>query len=482
MADIEVTLGARNEASQVLKDFQSQVGQTAQQIEFSFRGLAQLAGATAAVVALVEAGRAIYSLATNSVQAFDDVNRSALKLSETLDLIPNAAANAGDELRKTANELERVTNVDASRIMEQMSQALRRGADPAQLEDMSEAALGLARVFDRDLSSAMRMVEAATNGNFDAFAGLIPAIATMATEEEKLAAVSKLAEQGLRNKAESARHATEAGEAFNVAAKNLYETLGALLAPIRDVVYRGFVLVSDYIVSQLKPTMEDFENTIQSIRDSVNNAAAGIAEGFVTGCTIAETAVLRFEDVIQASFSSILLQIARLSNDTIFRMQEMAMQASWVVENIGAITAVVAMGKTTFAEAFQDMPRLSDDYGQRMRESLEASMNEAASRLGEDFATRLQGNLDALKDAFQLDFEINLKPGRGAAGVSQIRDTLRDLQAFESRVLTRGPSQGPLDKIAENTAKMVVEQQRTASAIEGLDVSPSTEINLQEVR
>ena len=54
MADIEVTLGARNEASQVLKDFQSQVGQTAQQIEFSFRGLAQLAGATAAVVALVE--------------------------------------------------------------------------------------------------------------------------------------------------------------------------------------------------------------------------------------------------------------------------------------------------------------------------------------------------------------------------------------------------------------------------------------------
>ena len=63
-----------------------------------------------------------------------------------------------------------------------------------------------------------------------------------------------------------------------------------------------------------------------------------------------------------------------------------------------------------------------------------------------------------------------------------MRDTLRDLQAFESRVLTRGPSQGPLDKIAENTAKMVVEQQRTASAIEGLDVSPGAEINLQEVR
>jgi hypothetical protein len=63
-----------------------------------------------------------------------------------------------------------------------------------------------------------------------------------------------------------------------------------------------------------------------------------------------------------------------------------------------------------------------------------------------------------------------------------MRDTLRDLQAFESRVLTRGPTQGPLDKIAENTAQMVKEQQRTASAVEGLDISPSTEINLQEVR
>ena len=54
MADIEVTLGAKNEASQVLRNFQAEVTNTAQSIEFSFRGLAQLAGATAAVVALVD--------------------------------------------------------------------------------------------------------------------------------------------------------------------------------------------------------------------------------------------------------------------------------------------------------------------------------------------------------------------------------------------------------------------------------------------
>jgi hypothetical protein len=72
MADVEVTLGAKNEASAVLRQFSSEVTQTAQQVEFSIRGLAQLAGVTAAVIAIVEAGRAVVGFASASVAAFDD--------------------------------------------------------------------------------------------------------------------------------------------------------------------------------------------------------------------------------------------------------------------------------------------------------------------------------------------------------------------------------------------------------------------------
>ena len=90
MADVEVTLGAKNEASAVLRQFSSEVTQTAQQVEFSIRGLAQLAGVTAAVIGIVEAGRAIVGFASASVAAFDDLNRSSIKLAETVALIPGA--------------------------------------------------------------------------------------------------------------------------------------------------------------------------------------------------------------------------------------------------------------------------------------------------------------------------------------------------------------------------------------------------------
>ena len=79
MADLEVTLGARNEASEVLKRFQQDFQSTAQNVQFSIRGLGQLVGVTAVAVGLVESAKAIAGFASNSVTAFDDVNRSAIR-------------------------------------------------------------------------------------------------------------------------------------------------------------------------------------------------------------------------------------------------------------------------------------------------------------------------------------------------------------------------------------------------------------------
>ena len=481
MADIEVTLGAKNEASQVLRNFQAEVTNTAQSIKFSFRGLAQLAGATAAVVALVEAGRALATFTSESISAFDAQNKAAIRLGETLELIPGQAANASSELRKTATELERITNVESTEILESMTGALRRGADPTQLDEMSEAAIGLARVFDRDLAGGMRLVEEATKGNFDAFVGLIPNIESMATNSERLAAVEKLAEAGLTNKAKAARDAIEASDALHVSTKRLYETVGELLAPIRDVIYNGFTLFFDFLTNQMNPAMDDFDATVKRVRDSVSDLGMQIAEAFVTGFTIAEVVVTRFEDVLDSAAASILLSVTRITNDITFTIKQLALEISWIVENIGAITAVVAMGKTTFAEAFQDMPSLGEREITENERSLQAVLDEAAGRLGVDFAEKLQERLDQLKKGFDFKAEIDLQERPGSKGKGLL-DTLRELQAFESRVLTRGPGSSPIDKIVENTAKMVEEQKSTRTAIEGLDVSPSTNVNFEEVR
>ena len=480
MADLEVTLGAKNEASQVLRDFQAQIGQTAQSVEFSIRGLAQLAGVTAGVVAIVEAGKAITAFTRESVSSFDAQNKASIRLAETLALIPGQAKDASAELRKTASDLERLTNVESTKITGVMTDALRRGADPAQLGEMSEAAIGLARVFDRDLATSMRMVEDATKGNFDAFAGLIPGIQSLATNSEKLAAVERLAEAGLTNKARAARDAIEASDALHIATKRLYETVGELLAPIRDVVYNGLTLFFDFLTGQMNPAMEDFDATVQRVKDSVTDLGMRIAEAFVTGFTIAETVVTQFEAVLDAAAASILLSMTAIANDTVHSIKEMAMQTAWLVENIGAISAVVAMGKTTFAEAFQDMPSLGERELTDNEKSLQALVEESAGRLGIDFATKLQERLDQLKKGFDFKANINLeeKPGTGQG----LRDTLRDLQAFESRVMTRGPASSPIDKLVQNTA----EATKLLSSIDGTlkspSESPSEQFQLQEIR
>jgi len=479
MADIEVTLGAKNEASQVLRDFQAQVGQTAQSVEFSFRGLAQLAGATAAVVALVESARALFTFTSASIAAFDQTNRSAIKLQETLSVIPGTAADAGNELRKTAESLEGITNIDAGKIIETMTGALRRGADPKQIDEMAVAAIGLARVFDRDLSSAMRLVEQATEGNFDAFRGLIPGIESMATNSEKLAAVEKLAETGLNNKAKAARDALEASEALAMSTNKLYKTVGELLAPIRDVVYRGFTIFFDFITNQLNPSMEAFDETVNMVKQTVEGFAMSIATAFVTGFTIAETAIQNFGDILKLMVDSATLQIIRLSQDVPHMFQEMAMQMSWFIENIGAITAVVAMGKTTFAEAFQDMPTLGERTVTETEIALQAAIDDAAGNLVEGYAEKLKERLEQLRKGFDFKAEIDIKekPGTGKG----LLDTLRDLQAFESRVLTRGPGTSPIDKLVQNTAETNKHLQEIKTAVESPGEQQQESVVLMEV-
>ena len=482
MADLEVTLGARNEASEVLKRFQQDFQSTAQNVQFSIRGLAQLAGVTAVAVGLVESARAIAGFASNSVTAFDDVNRSAIRLSETLAIIPDAAGVSSDALAKMAQELERVTNVDQGQIVNQMTAAARRGADPKQLDEMAEAAIGLARVFDRDLTSAMRLVEQATQGNFEAFTGLIPGINQLATEEEKLAAVSRLAQIGLENKAKAARGALESSDALWVSMKRLYKTVGALLAPIRDVVYKGLVLINDFLVSQFMPNLGGFEDTIESVRQTVDGVAMQIASAFVSGFTMAETAINHFADVVDIAINSATLQILRLVNDVPFMFRGMVEQVTFLMENMGNITLDIFEGRSTFEEAFSRMPEIGERAITATESALQESINRGVGDLFTEFDRKFRDRMDALRRGFEMPFNVNLGPNPRQQQQGGLQGQLRDLQAFESRILTRGPAQSPVDKIAENTAKMIVAQQETTRAIEGLDVSPSTNINLEEIR
>lgn len=479
MADIEVTLGAKNEASQVLKNFQAEVTNTAQSIEFSFRGLAQLAGATAAVVALVEAGRALFTFTSDSLEAFDKTNRSAIKLKETLEVIPGAAQDASSELRRAAESLESVTNIDAGKILESMTGALRRGANPQQVDEMAEAAIGLSRVFDRDLQSSMRLVEQATEGNFEAFRGLIPGIDSLASNTEKLAAVEKLAEAGLTNKAKAAREAIEAADALSMSTNKLLKTVGELLAPIRDVIYRGFTIFFDFLTNQMNPGLESFDETVKQVKQTVEGFAMSIATSFVTGFTIAETAIQNFGDILKLAIDSATLQIVRLSQDIPHMFQGMLTQATYIAENLGNLTLDLVRGDITFDEALGRLPPIAERTVTETEIALQKAIDDAAGNLVEGYSEKLKERLEQLRKGFDFKAEIDLKEKPGAG--KGLLDTLRDLQGFESRVLTSGPGTSPIDKLVQNSEK-------TNTLLDSIDATLKTpeealdKIMLQEVK
>ena len=476
MADVDVTIGAKNEASATLRQFSQDVMRTAQSVEFSMRGLAQLAGLSAAVVGLVEGARAISNFASSSIGAFDELNKSAIKLSETVGYLPQGTKQASAEMQKVANSLERMTNVDASRIMDQMAGALRRGASTEAIEDMAEAALGLSRVFDKDLATAMRMVEDATKGNFDAFAGLIPNINELATVEEKLAAVSALATKGLLNKAESAKSAIEASDALNVAARNLYESFGALLAPIRDVIYRGLAVMFEYIQSSMIPAMDDFTKYGEAMAKSMGDVASTIAKAFVTGFTAAEMAIFRFNDVLDVISASVLLSANQIYNDVVFVFNGLLERAGWFVESYQKLLS----GRFTFEDVLNELPAFGERAVTETEKSLQAILDEAVGGLTEDFDGKIRERLEALKESFKLDIDIGLKARPGAQNALQ--EQLRSLTGFESRVLLRGQTDAPLQKLVENSAKQVEEQKRTNTILEGVDRSPRESVRIEVIK
>jgi hypothetical protein len=341
---------------------------------------------------------------------------------------------------------------------------------------MAEADLGLSRVFDRDLSSAMRMVEDAVKVNFGAFEGLIPNINELATAEERLAAVSELATRGLLNKADSAKSALEASEALNVATKNLYESFGALLAPIRDVVYRGLVVAFEFIQSSMVPAMDDFIQHGEDLANAMQDVGKTIAEAFVTGFTAAEIAVFRFEDVLEVISASVLLSANKIYNDVVFVFDGLLARANWFVDAYAKLLS----GRFTFEDVLKEMPAFGERAVTETEKSLQAILDESVGGLTEDFDEKIRERLEALRDSMNLDIDINLKPRAGAG--SALQDQIRSLTAFESRVLVRGQTDSPIAKLVENTAKQVEEQKRTNVLLDNANRSPSEELRIEIVK
>jgi hypothetical protein len=486
MSDIEVVLGAKNEASAVLKQVSADVARTSQDISLSFKGILQVAGITAAIAALRSTQQQLTSFATEAISAFDKVNNSGKQLEDTL-LILNqgGAANA---LKSVASSLENISNVNESAILDQMSKALRLGTSVGQVDDLAAAAVGLSKVFDTDLSTAMRMAQSATEGNFESFEGLIPKINSLVTADEKLAAVSQLASQGLSDKSEKAKSAAEAGNRMSIAWNNVYTSIGTVLAPIRDVVFNGLAYVADVVNQIVLPAISAFIAYTLEMAKAIGDNMHFIAESAVVAFSVLQTIFTNMGPIFDIAVNSIALSLEGMradfehvftvvipaygkwfSDNFLSILRDVAVAASHIVENMLINIANIIQGKPLvglldgFEATVAELPKIAErgttEVEKVLRGNIEKSMNGVMESFDKNKAKNLQllnelpGQIKTALPKIELGIKATADKD-GLAGLGGGRQGESQLQAVESRLLTRGSTQDtPLQKIVENTAK-----------------------------
>ena len=76
--------------------------------------------------------------------------------------------------------------------------SLPKGLGTEQIGEALKAAVGLSEVYGTSVEDGMYRARQAIEGNFQSFEKLIPSIATMTSDSDKLAAVSRLAANGFK--------------------------------------------------------------------------------------------------------------------------------------------------------------------------------------------------------------------------------------------------------------------------------------------
>jgi hypothetical protein len=473
MADIEVTIGARDEATKVIREFAKELGQQSKKVEFSLKGMFQMAGVKAAVDAAESAIKQLKNSFSEAYKESEKLDKAAKQLGHTVSFSPDATKKMASDLQASAIILGRKTGEDAAGLMRSMNEELKRGASVGELPGMTKAAIGLSKVFDEDLAESMFKVREATKGNFAAFQGLIPGIEALSSKEEKLAAVVELARKGIDGSTDSTK---DSFEAMKTATGDLFSTFEHLPDQIEKFVFSSFLGMYKIVDENVIPIIESLADKLAFLGIELEGLGDKVLNGFVVGFTIAEQSLMRFGDVLDVIAASTLLSINRIYNDTAMVFDGLLAKAEWFVDSYAKLLS----GRFTFEDVLKEMPAFGERAITETEKSLQAILDQSVGSLTEGFDEKIKERLAVLQTAMQLDIAIDLKPRAGAA--SALQDQIRSLTAFESRVLVRGQTDSPIAKLVENTARQVKEQERTNVLLDNANRSPSEELRIEIVK
>ena len=342
---IDFVIGGKNQASPAMTSVEKSMQRLeagTNRLKTTTQGLMASMAPLLAVLAAVKTVMAAVGGIKAANEAFDAQTESVRQLNSALQI--RGASGASAQMQEMAKNLEKLTGVSDNVTLGLMQQASGMGFAAGAMDDAAKAAIGLANATGKDAAASMGDLKSALEGNFDAFNQINPQIMYMRTNQEKLAAVMAIANQGLAEQSADMATVAGSGRRADSAMSTLMETFGKILAPIRVLINAGLQQLTESLTGLLAPAAEYATSVLENIGPMMDY----VKEKIVQGINIAVGAFTFFE-VILTNLNSVWEMAVAYAEMSMISIKENIMHVLTV-----AIPAYAAWFRDNFINLIKD--------------------------------------------------------------------------------------------------------------------------------
>lgn len=297
------------------------------------------------------------------------------------------------------------------------------------------------------------------------------------------------------------------------AIQNLMVAVGGLLAPLIQVGAEGITVFANVITTIMQPAIAWMTGAFESIRPMIDM----FLQGIVAAATGAEVAFTNMGDVVQLAWLSFKLGFAQMIEGTKHTFTVvLPAYIQWFAQNaynllrdaaVGMVTVLTNFGKNlgefgaavymwvssgmkggldglmnqlgqtmmvSLTDGFEAQTQALPDIAARQitdyEKQLMGQMGQVGGNLADEFNSKFNQRIGGIKDSLTFKGEAAKdapaeKLGASLATVADSQATIaQQLSASESRLLTRGPSEGPMQSVAQASQKTAEAAEKTSQS------------------
>ena len=377
-------------------------------------------------------------------------------------------------------------------------------------------------VMSASVNAASRSVVASTQAMASGFTSLAMSVAPLLAAMLSLQAIFAVFRFGTDSVKAFVEAGSPAGQALgaslqiaSTAVNKLMQSIGGLLAPLVGAAANGLTMFANIASELLAPAIEYLSTTfaqsgpiVQGFLQAIIGAVTGAEVAFGNLGPIMEYAWLAFKlsfaqmiEGTKYTFTEVLpAYISWFSENAFNLVRDAAVGMSTVLmnfgRNLGEFGAAVYMwvssgmkdgldglmnnlGQTMmvglldgFEAQTSALPQIAQRQATEYEKALSGEMNRIGTNLGDQFNEKFKARVAGIGQALSVP---GISPTAAEQPVNKLATSLssvadsqatiaQQLSASESRLLTRGPSEGPMQSVAQTSQKTAEAAEKTSQS------------------